>query len=101
MNVAVAHESDILPPEIAAYYTKLKVLPDGRVCGVHRLLYHWTMHVAIDWVGYRERYCYATREGAEAALDTWDGRGDPEGWHRHPETGRRRDPKTGKEWIDW
>ncbi len=73
----------------------------SRICGVSRLLYHWTLHVDIDWSGYAERYCYGTRVHAEQALEAWDGSGDPEGWHRHPETGRRRNLTTGEEWVAW
>lgn len=81
-------------------YTYLRVLPDGRLCGVLRLLMHWTLQVDIDWSGYRERYCYATLLQALLGLVDWDGKGDPgHGWHRHPETGRRRDPATGREWL--
>jgi hypothetical protein len=83
----------------ARHYTATGQLPDGRICGVLRLLYHWTLHVDINEIGYEDRYCYETLEGAMTALVDWDGNGDPEGWHRHVGTGRRRDPKTGKEWV--
>ena len=92
---------DELPAEIRDSYTLLKVLPDGRICGVHQLLFHWTLHVDLDLIGYAERYCYSTKEGAIKALTEWDGKGDPQGWHRHPESGRRRDLVTGREWIAW
>lgn len=88
-----------LDPEIAKYYVHFRNLPDGRLCGVMRLLFHWTLHVDIDPVGYADRYCYMTKEGAIRALDEWDGIGDPVGWHRHPLSGRRRDLETGKEWV--
>jgi hypothetical protein len=88
-----------LPPHVVDYYAMLKELPDGRICGVQRLLFHWTLHVDIDDIGYADRYCYQTEEGALRALIQWDGEGDPEGWHRHPKSGRRRDLATGKEWI--
>jgi len=90
---------DDLDPRARAMYVYFKTLPDGRLCGVGRLLFHWTLHVDIDPVGYADRYCYQTAAGAIAALTEWDGRGDPVGWHRHVLTGRRRDPQTGKEWI--
>lgn len=90
-----------LPADVAAQYEALRRLPDGRICGVHRLLYHWTLHIGIDWFGYSDRYCFATAELALEALMTWDGTGDPVGWHRHPKTGRRRDLATGREWIAW
>lgn len=88
-----------LPPEVASHYVALRTLPDGRIIGVARLLYHWTLHVGIDEDGYADRWCFATRELAEAACRDWSGVGDPDGWHRHPKSGRRRDPTTGREWV--
>ena len=82
-------------------YIETRELPDGRIIGVHRLMYHYTMHVDIDEFGYRERYCFETKELALVALRTWDGTGDPAGWHRHPESGRRRNLRTGEEWVAW
>lgn len=35
-------------------------------------------------------YCYHDAEVALGQFLRWDGRGDPEGWVRHIETGRRR-----------
>ena len=40
---------------------------------------------------YNDRWCYETYEKAKAAFDAWDGVGEPDGWHRHPNTGRRRE----------
>jgi hypothetical protein len=90
-----------LPPEIRADYTDFRVLPDGRLIGVKRLLFHWTIHVDINLIGYEDRYCFCTYELAKAAFDEWDGQGDPKNWHRHPKTGRRRDLQTGREWIEF
>lgn len=73
----------------------------------YRLMFHWTMITgSIDnpW-GYDDRWCYDERmvedqQLVEHALDEWRQRGftgEPEGWHRHPSTGRRRingDPLT-------
>jgi hypothetical protein len=44
-----------------------------------------------DKIGYADRWCYATRELAQKALDEWTGQDEPSGWHRHPATGRRRE----------
>lgn len=85
---------------IREHYPDFRQLPDGRFIGVMRLLFHWTMHVDIHPVGYEDRYCFETYELAKAAFDDWDGTGDPEGWHRHPMTGRRRDLKAGTEWFE-
>lgn len=84
---------------------KFKMFPElGFYAGIRRLMYHYTMIFGEigDRTGYSRRYCYATLEGALAALEAWDGNGDPEGWHRAPETGRRRfDGDASKEYIDW
>ena len=37
-----------------------------------------------------DRWCYPDYPAAQAALDAWDGTGEPQGWTRHPATGRRR-----------
>jgi hypothetical protein len=58
-----------LPPEIRADYTDFRVLPDGRLIGVKRLLFHWTIHVDINLIGYEDRYCFCTYELAKAAFD--------------------------------
>lgn len=49
--------------------------------------------------GYMDRWCYKSVQAAIAAGDAWAGDwpNEPEGWHRHPGTGRRRengDPST-------
>jgi hypothetical protein len=101
----IAFEDDLsagwqgLPAEITQHYVAMRELPDGRVCGVMRLLFHWTLHVGVDLIGYADRYCYQDREVAVAAMLVWDGRGDPMCWHRHLASGRRRDLTTGREWI--
>lgn len=93
-------ELEDIPEEIAAGYAHIRALPDGRLIGVFKLLFHWSMHVNIDWSGYEHRYCFDTYDLAKAAFDDWNGEGDPEGWHKHVGTGRRRDLRTGREWIE-
>lgn len=40
-------------------------------------------------------------EGWRAALG-WDGQGEPEGWYRHPQSGRRRpDGDPAREFVQW
>lgn len=48
---------------------------------------------------YDDRWCYHSVEDARRALEAWDGEGEPQGWHRHPPTGRRRNLETGEEWV--
>lgn len=46
-----------------------------------------------DLYTYADRWCFATFDMAADALNDWLLRGfagEPEGWHRHPDTGRRR-----------
>ena len=90
-----------LPEEIKAGYTDIKQLPNGELIGILRLMFHWTVHVGIDFIGYRDRYCFDTYELAKQDFDNWNIEEEPKNWHRHPSTGRRRDITTGKEWIDW
>lgn len=78
--------------------TDLKVMPDGGVAFIHKLLYTSALLVMSkqsfdDPFGSSDdRWCYQTYADAKAALDRWDPEVDPEpdGWHRHPSTGRRR-----------
>lgn len=50
--------------------------------------------------GYDDRWCYDTAEEAIIAIHNWNGiDGEPEGWKRHPATGRRRE-KDGTEYIN-
>lgn len=69
---------------------------DGQWVSIERLIFHWTMKVGDvgDCVGYRTRYCYATGQLAIVAAAEWadrDWQGEPKWWHRHPDTGRRRE----------
>jgi hypothetical protein len=63
--------------------------------GIKRLMFHWTMHVGRlhDMIGHDERFCYQTFDLAATALTDWMVRefeDEPENWHRHPNTSRRR-----------
>jgi hypothetical protein len=48
-----------------------------------------------DEHGYDDRWCYHDYHAAKDALDQWNGDGEPDGWHRHPSSGRRRAPIKG------
>lgn len=77
-------------PGYADGYPVFWMRPDGNLCGLHKLLFHWTVHVDLDWSGYKHRYCYRTDAAAIAAMDEWSGAlgTEPDGWHKHPDTGR-------------
>lgn len=49
-----------------------------------------------DYCTINTQWCYATSGEAKAALDAWDGRGEPDGWLRHPDSGRRRAREIGE-----
>ena len=85
-------------------YTDLKWVGAAGWAGIRELLF--THAIIVGRVGqmstYEDRWCYATREKAQAALAAWDGNGEPDGWHRHPNTGRRRqDGSAAKEEVEW
>jgi len=81
----------------------VRVLPDGQVAWIHRLMYTWAILVVEQLelsLGYDDRWCYTSLQGALAALENWTG-DEPEGWIRHPRSGRRRpDGDAAKEFVN-
>lgn len=78
---------------LANGYIEPRVLPDGRYTAVMQLAY--TAAIIICGAstveqGIDERWCFHSAAEALAASAKWDGTGDPEGWHRHIPSGRRR-----------
>ncbi|WP_165356682.1 hypothetical protein [Sphingosinicella sp. BN140058] len=76
-------------------YVRLELASDDQWIGIRPLLFHWSMHLGLvgDTMGYNDRWCYQDEAAARAALAEWKSRGfkgEPEGWHRHPLSGRRR-----------
>lgn len=76
---------------------------DGRWAGVMAFMFTVAIVVGrIDdhYPGYDDRWCYGTTDDAITALNLWmlsGFEGEPQGWHRHPASGRRRtngDPET-------
>lgn len=49
------------------------------LCGVRPYLFTGALVVGIDPIMHRGRYCYGTMAEAIAALNAWDGEGDPPG----------------------
>lgn len=85
--------------EVLADYVAVKQLEDGRWVGLQRLMYHYTIHVGIDEIGYQDRWCIASLAMAVSALENFDGTEPPLYWHKHPATGRYRDLASGIEWT--
>lgn len=75
-------------------FSNPKILSDGRIAALVTFMFTTaiiTMTKQGYRVGYEDRWCFHTEAGARKALDAWDGTGEPQGWHRHPATGRRID----------
>jgi hypothetical protein len=111
-NVCVAL-MDKHKPEIVAWhlrwlredmsYHSPKLISGDRIAVLHRFIYTDAILVMKlgDTTGYDDRWCYE-RGKAEGFLESWDGKGEPDGWHRHPSTGRRRpDGDASCEYIDF
>lgn len=83
-------------------YRDLRPLPGGRWVGTFNFIFTHAILVGRigDYLGYADRWCYSDYGAALLALEDWDGTGEPKGWHRHPDSGRRR-PKgdVAKEYV--
>jgi|SRR5882724_8772351 len=64
-------------------------------------IYNWLLAIGpLHSDTYRDSWEYTVREPAIAAFVDWNGEGEPEGWYRHPSSGRRRpDGDPAKEFI--
>ena len=70
-----------------------RLLPTGDYVAVIPFLFTYGVVTGPPehWYSYADRWCYHRLAVAVAAATAWDGTGEPEGWHRHPRTGRRRE----------
>ena len=60
-------------------YVMLRKLPSGEWAALRKFMFTIGLVVGLDLCGYRTRYCYASPVQAFAALQRWDGQGDPPG----------------------
>lgn len=75
------------------WYLCPKVSADRRqVVAIAPMIFTAAIITMTDNTGYNDRWCYADVASAKAALDAWSGNigTEPDGWKRHPRTGRRR-----------
>lgn len=73
------------------YTRPIKRLADGRICAIMPMANIDVLAVDINPWGHNDCYYYLHAGNAAArALDAWDGSHEPEGWFRHPPSGRRR-----------
>jgi hypothetical protein len=85
-----------------AGYSDYKQFPNGRNAAIMRLMFTHAIVSDLTRYSYEDRWCFASYEKAQAALAAWDGEEDaePQGWHRHPDSGRRRpDGDASKEYV--
>jgi hypothetical protein len=74
-------------------YRHVKLISHGkRWAAIMPLMYTHAIIIGrmFDYVSLEDRWCYSSLLRAHTALDMWNGTGEPEGWHRHPASGRRR-----------
>lgn len=78
-------------------------LPDGRVLSVLPMTFgkgRLCVQAHVFSLCYEDVWCYPSVPAAIAAMEAWDGEGEPTGWHRHPATGRRRpEGDPAKEYV--
>lgn len=60
----------------------------------------------VEYNFYEDRWCFSDVKKARSSLEEWISErrceGEPQGWHRHPATGRRRpDGDESKEYINF
>lgn len=60
-------------------YWSARMLPDGQVAALLKFNFTVGLVVGIDECAYKTRFCYPDAESASAALESWDGVGDPPG----------------------
>ena len=95
----LAHDNGIRPEDLICYFD-VQEKGEAAIVGVMPLLFTHAIVSGINAYGYEDRWCYESYAEAKAALDAWDGTGEPNNWHRHPPSGRRRD-KDGNETVNW
>ena len=69
-----------------------RIFEDGRTIDMCRMIYNWRLrvgHIKDPW-GYEDDWCFANQETAMHAFLNWSLEGEPEGWIKHPRTGRYR-----------
>jgi len=94
--------------EMAAHngYLAPNPMGNGKWCALSRFAYTCAILTGnmFDDYGYDDRWCFDTFSLALHGLAEWQKRGfdgEPIGWHRHPDSGRRRpDGDPSKEYIN-
>lgn len=86
-------------------FRNLRKLPDGRAVWIGKFIYTYPICIGrvSDDGNYDDRWCYENFDKAAVALSAWNPMtsSEPEGWIRHPKSGRRRpDANKEKEYVN-
>lgn len=65
--------------DLAEEYHNARYLPNGKIAAVRQFLFTAGICADMDEFGYSRRWCYQHARDAIAALEKWDGTGDPPG----------------------
>jgi hypothetical protein len=88
----------------ANHYTDYTVFPNGRDACISRMMFTYALLSDLAEWGYGDRWCYDSLWAAMEGMAEWasrGGEGEPTGWHRHVDTGRRRpDGDPAKEYVE-
>lgn len=76
-----------------------RVLEDGRIVELWPMLYNFRITITEpqnDGFTFDDGWCYTGDRlvAAKQAFDDWDGKGEPQGWNKHPTSGRWRGDGT-------
>ncbi|MGF6607040.1 hypothetical protein OKW45_001940 [Paraburkholderia sp. WSM4175] len=73
------------------YLAPIRRFDNGRIACLMEVN-PWLYAICTDLFerGHNNAFYYRDRGSATAALTAWDGHGEPSGWLRHPQSGRRR-----------
>lgn len=104
IEIYLNHAQDFRPTvdwaHTQGYSHAIEIAP-GVIYAVHPFAYTMGIVGPLTETGYEQRWCYHSLLDALAALNDWKSRGyegEPDGWHRHMPSGRRRD-ENGVETI--
>lgn len=79
-------------------YSDPRVIPNDRCAYIIPKMY--THAIGTSRIGDKasigDCWCYPNYAAARNALDAWDGHGEPDGWIRHPDSGRRLATTAGE-----
>lgn len=78
-------------------YIAPRQLPNGQWAAIGSLIFTSGLFVGLTKYGYDRRYCYEHQHEALAALDKWNGEGDPPGMWIKEKPSNRINPNIWNE----